>query len=72
MTTEVSECINIEKEASDNWLRSRQDLHKEIYKEKQKAAAKALIKAKNKEMWNETCSKIMSWDSKAQGKHWQH
>jgi hypothetical protein len=46
MTTEVLECINLKKEAFDKWLSSKQDVHKEIYKEKKKIAAKAVIKTK--------------------------
>lgn len=37
------------------WLTSKQDVHKEIYTEKEKTIAKAVIKAKN-EMWDKTCS----------------
>jgi hypothetical protein len=48
MTTEVLVCINLEKEAFDNWLSSKEDIHKEIEKEKQKVAAKALIRVKAK------------------------
>jgi hypothetical protein len=37
----------IKKEAFDEWLSSKQDIHKQIYREKKKNAAKAVIKAKN-------------------------
>jgi hypothetical protein len=47
----------IKKEAFDKWLSSKQDIHKQIYKEKN--AAKSVIKAKN-EMWDKTYSKINS------------
>jgi hypothetical protein len=54
MRTAVLECINIKKEAFDEWLSSKQVVHKEIYNEEKKIAAKAVIKAKN-EMWDKTC-----------------
>jgi hypothetical protein len=57
MTAKVLKCINSKKEAFDKWLRSKQEVHKEIYKEKKKIAAKAVIKTKN-EMWDKACSKI--------------
>jgi hypothetical protein len=38
--------INLKKESFDKWLTSKQDVHKEIYKDKKKIAAKAVIKAK--------------------------
>jgi hypothetical protein len=42
-------------EAFDKWLSSKQNVHKEIYTEKNKiAAANAVIKAKN-ERWDKIC-----------------
>jgi hypothetical protein len=38
-------------------VKPKQDLHKEIYEDKNKILANAVIKAKNK-MWDKTCLKI--------------
>jgi hypothetical protein len=41
----------------DRRLSSKQDIHKEIYKDKNRIAAKVVIEPKQK-MWDRTCSKI--------------
>jgi iron uptake system EfeUOB component EfeO/EfeM len=47
----------LKKERSVQWLSSKQDVRKEIYKEKKKITEKAVMKATNG-MWDKTCSKI--------------